>query len=286
VRRFLKGDAGLVGDLAQRLSGSPDLYSARGATASINFITAHDGFTLNDQFSYNDKHNDANGEGGQDGANDNNSWNCGWEGETDDPGINALRRRQVKNALAVLLLSQGVPMILSGDEFGQTQHGNNNAYCHDSELSWLDWSLLERNADLFRFTANLVAFRHAHPVLRNRWHLRGQDPAGCGHPDLSWHGLQAWHADWSGASRTLAFMLAGPNARGGLQKDDYVYAAVNTHWEGYRFELPALPRGLSWHVSANTGDPDAVHAPGAEPRLDDQAGIFVGDRSVVILVGR
>ena len=151
VRKFLKGDMGQVGDMAQRLLGSPDLYPTRGPTASINFVTCHDGFTLADLVSYNDKHNEANGEENRDGANDNHSWNCGVEGPTDDPQILALRRRQIKNALAMLLLSQGVPMLLMGDEVGRTQQGNNNAYCHDSPLTWLDWSLQEQNAELFRF---------------------------------------------------------------------------------------------------------------------------------------
>ena len=190
VRKFLKGEAGMVGDMAQRLAGSPDMYSTRGPTASINFITAHDGFTLNDLVSYNGKHNEANGENNNDGGNDNESWNCGWEGPTDDPGINALRQRQIKNALAMLLVSQGVPMILMGDEVARTQHGNNNAYNHDSELTWFDWGLVAANADLLRFTGKLVAFRHAHHVLRNRWHLSGQDQAGSGYPDISWHGTR------------------------------------------------------------------------------------------------
>ena len=286
LRRFLKGEPGLAGEMAQRLSGSPDMYGARGATASVNFITAHDGFTLYDQVSYNENKNKANGERNGDGANDNHSWNCGWEGPTDDPGVNALRRRQIKNALAMLMVSQGVPMILSGDEFGRTQGGNNNTYCHDNELNWLDWGLVERNADLFRFARNVMAFRHAHPILRNRWHLAGHDPAGCGIPDLSWHGLQAWNADWSGSSRTLAFMLAGPNARGGRVADDYIYVALNMHWEGHWFELPGLPDGCVWHLFAHTGDPADIHEPGQERRLDNQAGIRLADRSVAILVGR
>ena len=171
VRKFLKGELGQVGEMAQRLQGSPDLYAGRGATASINFIIAHDGFTLNDLVSYNDKHNEANGENNIDGANDNDSWNCGWEGPTDDPGINALRQRQIKNATTMLLVSQGVPMFGMGDEVARTQLGNNNTYNQDNELSWMDWTLVEKNRDLFRFFQQMIAFRKAHPVLRNRWHL-------------------------------------------------------------------------------------------------------------------
>src|SRR5262249_42453887 len=153
-----------VGEMAQRLQGSPDLYGRRGATASVNFITCHDGFTLYDLVSYNQKHNEANGENNRDGSNDNDSWNCGWEGTTDNPAINRLRRRQIRNAVALLLVSQGVPMLLMGDEVGRTQGGNNNAYCHDNGITWLDWGLRQANADLFRFVKHCLAFRKAHPV--------------------------------------------------------------------------------------------------------------------------
>ena len=288
IRRFIKGDEGVVPDLATRIAGSPDLYSARGATASINFVTAHDGFTLYDMVSYNDKHNEANGENNQDGANDNESWNGGAEGPTDDPEIQALRMRQVRNALAILLTSQGVPMLLMGDEAARTQLGNNNTYCHDNELSWLDWDRVEANADLVRFVAQLVAFRHHHPVLRNRWHLTGRDTVGSGYPDISWHGRSAWNPDWSSGSRWLAFMLCGAHGHAGASPDDYVYVAMNAHWEAHGFELPGLPAGLAWHVFVNTGlpSPDDVHDVGQEPRLPDPSHVLLGPRSVVILVGR
>jgi glycogen operon protein len=190
IRRFLKGEEGMVGEMAQRIQGSPDLYewAGRGANASINFITCHDGFTLRDLVSYNDKHNEANGENNNDGANDNNSWNHGWEGDTDDPSIKNLRERQMKNALAILLTSQGVPMLLMGDEMGRTQNGNNNAYCHDSEINWLDWNLLEEYHGLYRFASRMIAFRKAHSVLRNAWHPRNADYVRSGYPDISWHG--------------------------------------------------------------------------------------------------
>ena len=288
IRKFLKGDADMVSELATRIAGSPDLYSARGATASINFVTAHDGFTLFDLVSYNDKHNEANGENNQDGANDNESWNCGAEGPTDDPEIQALRMRQIRNALAILLTSQGVPMLLMGDEAGRTQRGNNNTYCHDNELSWLDWDRVEEHADLVRFVSQLVAFRHRHPVLRNRWHLHGRDTVGSGYPDISWHGRSAWQPDWSSESRWLAFMLCGAHGHAGAAPDDYVYVAMNTHWEAHGFELPALPAALAWHVFVNTGvpSPDDVHDVGEEPRLADPSHVLLGPRSVVVLVGR
>ena len=288
IRKFLKGEMGVIGEMAQRLQASPDLYATRGATASINFITAHDGFTLNDLVSYNEKHNEANGEDNRDGTNDNDSWNCGWEGPTDDPGINALRMRQMKNAMTMLLVSQGVPMILMGDEMGRTQYGNNNTYCHDNELNWQDWTLLEKNAELFRYVKTMLAFRHAHHALRNRWHLTGTDTVGSGYADITWHGTQAWNADWSGTSRILAFMLCGKHAHGGQREDDYIYVAMNMHWESHWFELPGLPKGTQWHAAANTGapPPEDIWQPGTEPLLENQAGILVGDRSVVVLVGK
>jgi glycogen operon protein len=288
IRKFLKGEPGQVGAMAQSLQGSPDLYAGRGPTASINFITAHDGFTLHDLVAYNDKHNEANGEGNRDGTNDNHSWNCGWEGPTHDPGINALRQRQMKNALAMLLVSQGVPMLLMGDEVARTQYGNNNTYCHDNELNWFNWNQVDTNADLLRFTKALIAFRKAHPVLRNRWHFSNQDRVGSGYADISWHGTQAWQADWSEESRRLAFMLCGKHARGGQVVDNYLYVAMNMHWEGHWFELPGLPDGQQWHIFANTGAPapEDIWTPGEEPRLQDQSGLLLGDRSLVILVGK
>lgn len=290
IRRFLKGEPGMVGDMAQRLQGSPDLYApaGRGPATSINFITCHDGFTLMDLVSYDGKHNEANGENNNDGTNDNHSWNCGWEGPTDNPHINALRHRQIKNAIAMLMVSQGVPMILMGDEFGRTQYGNNNTYCHDNELNWLDWKLLETNADLFKFFKDCIAFRNAHPVLRNRYHYRNVDYVGSGYADITWHGTQAWSADWSDSSRVLAFMLCGKHAKEGTVNDNYIYVAMNMHWDSHWFDIPGLPPGMQWHVFANTGatPPAQSWQPGTEPVLENQYGLIVADRSVVILVGK
>lgn len=282
LRRWLKGDSGLVGDLAQRLQGSPDLYSSRGPTASINFITCHDGFTLMDMVSYNEKHNEANGEHNNDGANDNNSWNSGWEGDTEDMGIQALRIRQIKNAFALLMVSQGVPMMLMGDEIGQTQKGNNNMYCHDSELSWLNWNLLKKHPDLFRFFKNCIAFRQEHAIFRNRWHLSGGG--------ISFHGVDAWQPDWSENSRTLGFMLDGKHAKGkdDVGFDNSIYVFTNTHWEGHHIWLPPSPEGKPWHVFVNTGAniPDDSWEVGSEPILSDPYRFFVGPRSVIILVAK
>jgi glycogen operon protein len=279
VRKFLKGDEGQVGELAQRLSGSPDLYYGRGQTASVNFVTCHDGFTLADLVSYNDKHNEANGEENRDGANDNHSWNCGTEGPTDDPQVTALRRRQIKNALAMLFLSQGPPMLLMGDEFGHTQQGNNNTYCHDGPLNWLDWSLKDSNAELYRFCRLLIDFRNRHPALRNP-HYAGQPHPGADSFEISWHGVRPWQPDWSPHSRTLAMMVRRTIAG----KHDIVYAAFNMFWEPLEFELPT-PAAGQWRQFADTGaaPPDDIAEPGQEPLLADQKTIRVGARATAIL---
>lgn len=288
LRRFLKGDPGQVGEIALRIQGSPDLYAGRGTTASVNFVTAHDGFTLADLFSYNEKHNLANGEENRDGQNDNYSWNCGWEGETDDPAINALRKRMIKNAVAILMVSQGIPMILMGDEVAHTKWGNNNTYGHDNELNWFDWGRLETHAEIYRFFRYCIHFRRAHPVLRNRNHFRNRDYVGSGYADISWHGVKAWEADWSYHSRTLAFLLDGKHGRNGQEPDDSIYVAMNMHWESHTFELPRLPARMRWHVFANTSmpTPEDIHTPGQEVLLANQRQILVGARAVMILVGR
>ncbi|GAB4529894.1 MAG: glycogen debranching protein GlgX [Haliangiales bacterium] len=288
ARRFLKGDAGQAQGIAHCLAGSPQLYSWRGPTASINFITAHDGMTLADMVSYNHKHNRANGEQERDGVNENESWNCGVEGPTDDPAILALRGRQIRNAAAMLMLSHGVPMVVMGDEIGRTQRGNNNPYCHDSDLSWLDWSLTEKNHALLRFFKHLIGFRHAHPVLRGAEHLTGHDYRGLGYPDISWHGVRAWHPDLSGASRTVAFLLCGGYAKSGTVSDDMIYVALNMHWEPHVFELPRLPEAHVWHRFADTylAPPAEICAPGNERWLPDQHAYWVGPRTTVVLVGR
>jgi isoamylase len=286
VRRFLKGDDKVLADVKERIVGSPDLYAGanRGIKASVNFITAHDGFTLMDLVSYNDKHNDANGEGNRDGDDHNNSWNCGWEGETDDEGINFLRHKQIKNAVSILMTSQGVPMILSGDEIGKTQQGNNNAYCQDNEVSWLDWSKTKTNKDLLRFFRHIIAFRKAHKVLRYEYHLGFCDYKNLGYPDFSWHGLQAWNCDATYDNLTLAFMLNGFYA----DESDYIYVAMNMHWEMHGFSLPQLPEGMQWHVFANTDmpSPKDICEPGEEPVIDNQGEVLVGARSIIILVGK
>jgi isoamylase len=290
LRKFLRSDSGQLGELSQCLQGSPNLYgwNGRGPTASINFITCHDGFTLHDLVSYDHKHNEANGEDNRDGSDDNLSWNSGAEGDTDDPHIQALRLRRMKSAVALLMVSQGVPMLLAGDEVGRSQAGNNNNYCNDNALSWFDWSLVESRSGLLRFVKNCIAFRKLHPVLRSARHPRNSDFLGLGSSDISWHGTRAWFADWSPESRLLAFMLDGRYARDGQMPDDSLYVVMNGHWEPLTVELPAPPDGGSWHVFANTGAdaPDDSYEPGTEPRLPEQRELLVGARSVVILVSR
>jgi len=287
VRAFVKGDEGYVGAISQCIQGSPDLYGGReqGTTASINFITAHDGFTMMDQVSYNEKHNEANGEENRDGSNDNLSWNCGEEGSTDDEGIKFLRRKQVRNFMTILLLSRGVPMMVAGDEFGKTQGGNNNAYCQDNEISWIDWTLLEKNRHLYNFVKKMVAFRKTHELLRGSAHFANHDYLECGYPDISWHGVQAWQPDWNGYSRTLAFMLYGAYAG---PREASIYVAMNMHWEPHEFEIPGLPPGKKWFLFADTDAPAGreIAVPGGEIYLDKQTKYKVQARSIVILLGK
>lgn len=288
ARRFLKGDSGVTAEMVQRIMGSPDLYAPTGRKphASINFLTCHDGFTLRDLFSYNEKHNLANGENNRDGANDNHSWNCGVEGETDDPEINALRLRLQKNAITLLFVSQGVPMLWMGDEVGRTQLGNNNTYCQDEEWNWLDWGLMDKNADLFRFTRMMIAFRKTHSALAQSEFLHGRDMIGSGYPDISWHGVEAWKPDWSAPSRTLAFMLCGKHAAAAGRAFRFIYCAFNMYHKPLEFQLPRLPRNMSWSRVVDTAAPSPLDfcEPGQEELLGSDT-VLLTERSVLICVG-
>jgi glycogen operon protein len=210
------------------------------------------------------------------------------EGPTDDPEIKQLRRRMMKNAIAILLVSQGVPMILMGDEVAHTKQGNNNTYCQDNELSWFDWTRLESEADMFRFVKNCIAFRKMHRVLRNRFYFQNQDAINSGYPDISWHGVKAWSPDWTDASRTLSFMLCGQHVPAGKEPDDYIYVGMNMHWENHVFQLPRLPNRMQWHRFVDTAllAPHEIHEPGQERLLPIQNQYAIGARSVIILVGR
>lgn len=282
VRRFIRSDRDVVGEIARRVQGSPDMYWHRGPTASINFVTCHDGFTLRDLVSYNEKHNIANGENNRDGTGQNFSWNCGVEGPTDDEAINELRYRQMRNAMTILMVSQGVPMLLMGDEIAHTKHGNNNTYCQDNTLTWFDWDRIEQEADFHTFMKRLIAFRKAHPVLRGHDFLRGEDYLGTGLPDISFHGVQAWQPDWSIPSHSLAFMLDGAHARGGRQPDDTLYVAMNAYWEPLTFELPRPPQGTHWHTAIDTTLPTGF--PEVPTLLTEQRHREVPSRSVTVLI--
>lgn len=278
MRRFLKGDDFLARTAAARITGSPDLYDPayRGGNASINFLTCHDGFTLYDLYSYNQKHNEANGWGNTDGADDNNSWNCGVEGETDDPAILALRKRLMKNACAVLLCSRGTPMFLSGDEFADTRYGNNNPYCQDNLISWLDWSLLKKNKDLFDFFQYMIQFRKDHPVIR-----KDLEPSYLGVPAMSTHGPTPDETNFSGDSHVVCLRFAGYNEA--TQKEDLVYLAVNSGWFPVTLTLPELPEHYKWKVAVNTGDPKCqFFHKNSMPTVESK--IFLGERSVIIFV--
>ncbi|HEX8722062.1 MAG TPA: glycogen debranching protein GlgX [Pyrinomonadaceae bacterium] len=263
VRSFWRGDPGQLDDLAFRLTGSSDLYerSGRRPYASINFVTAHDGFTLRDLVSYNEKHNEANQEGNRDGHGHNISWNCGVEGPSEDPEVNALRARQQRNFLATLLLSQGVPMLVAGDESGRTQEGNNNAWCQDNEISWVRWELDEQGRDLLEFTRQLIKIFHRHPVLRRRKFFQGRPVRGAEIKDISWFrpdGQEMTDDDWRNEqARSLAVRLAGDSIdevdeRGRRVTDDTLLLLLNAHHRGASFTLPAHHAGDSWEQMLDT----------------------------------
>ena len=263
VRRFWRGDDGEVAELAHRLTGSSDLYEHGGRRpyASINFVTAHDGFTLHDLVSYNEKHNEANGEGNRDGHDDNLSWNCGVEGPTDDPAIVTLRERQKRNFLATLFLSQGVQMLLAGDEMGRTQHGNNNAYCQDNELSWLDWKLDQPRLQLLDFTRTLIRMFHRHPVLRRRHFFQGRRIMGSEVKDLTWFradGKEMTDEDWKNPlARSVGLRLAGDaieefDDRGNRIVDDTFLILLNAHHERLSFVLPTQRSKMRWELVLDT----------------------------------
>ncbi|MEA5535450.1 glycogen debranching protein GlgX [Crocosphaera sp. XPORK-15E] len=250
VRRFMKGDDGMIPCLAARILGSPDIYHRMDVdiNRSINFISCHDGFTLNDLVSYNEKHNLANLEKNRDGANDNYSWNCGIEGETNDPEIEALRLQQIKNILTILFLSQGTPMILMGDEVRRTQKGNNNGYCQDNELSWFDWDAVEKEYDLWCFIRRLIHFTQGLELFRQEGRLEVTS-ASLHHPHISWHGFKLGQPDWSDYSHCLAFSLRHPEA------DEYLHVMFNAYWELIDFELPLLGHGDCWYRIIDTALP-------------------------------
>ncbi|MDT7654897.1 MAG: isoamylase, partial [Pseudonocardiales bacterium] len=292
VRDYWRGEAATLGEFASRLTGSADLYehTARRPVASINFVTAHDGFTLRDLVSYNEKHNEANGEDNNDGESNNQSWNCGAEGPTDDPGINELRSRQQRNFLATTLLSQGVPMISHGDEIGRTQNGNNNGYCQDNEITWVHWD--EADTDLFEFAQAVSALRAAHPVFRRRRFFQGvpvRRRGTEGQPDISWFrpdGSEMSDEDWdSGFGKSVAVYLNGLgipdlDARGQRVTDDSFFLCFNAHHEDIEFTLPPKEFGQAWVPVIDNAATTVPENP--EPTLAGDA-VRVAARAMMVL---
>jgi isoamylase len=290
IRAYWKGDGGLIGDVAKRLTGSSDLYGRSGKKphASINFVTAHDGFTLHDLVSYNDKHNEANGEENRDGSSHNLSWNCGVEGPTDDPEINALRERQKRNFLATLFLSQGVPMLVSGDELSRTQGGNNNAYCQDNEISWLDWTMTDEKTALLGFVRRLIALRRSHPTFRRRDFFAGRALHGGGLTDLLWlkaDGQEMSDAEWEHEhARCLGMYLSGSaisdiDRHGRPIVDDDFLVVFNAGHDDAAFHMPAI-EGEPWRALIDTREASGV---AAERNLDGGASYPLMGRSLVVL---
>lgn len=247
MRCFLKGDYGMAQAAINRITGSLDLYGKenRGENATVNFLNCHDGFTLYDMYAYQCKHNEKNGWNNTDGADDNNSWNCGAEGDTDDPEILELRNRLRKNAFAVLMCSRGSAMFLAGDEFCNTQFGNNNAYCQDNIISWLDWNRKEEYSEMFEFCKYMIDLRKKHPILRGR-----SGPSGCGFPEVSIHNKTAWNSSCDADTRTIGIMFAGRTE--GNREDDIIYIGINAFWEKEEVQIPNLPLGRKWRILMNT----------------------------------
>lgn len=289
MRGYLKGDFWEANSAAWRICGSGDLYGGyysegnnnyAGYNSCINFLTCHDGFTLYDLYSYNNKHNEANGWDNTDGANDNRSWNCGMEGDTNDPEVLKLRYRMIRNACAILMCSRGTPMFFSGDEFGNTKFGNNNSYCQDNEISWIDWSLLKKNKELFEFFKFMIAYRKKHPVIRKKL-----DNAVCGMEGMHAHDVNADRMEVSQNAKTLAVSFAGYDRK--KCKDDLVYVAVNAYWEEVRITLLNLANHGAWYLSVDTyGDENGKYCyeEGEEIRIDHE--YVMKPRSIVVFTGR
>ena len=289
IRRFIRGDDDATTAAATRIAGSSDAYnhSGRAPTASINFITAHDGFTLNDLVTYNHKHNEENGEENRDGSDDNLSYNHGFEGECTNPKIQAQRLRKIKNYLIYLFVSQGVPMLLGGDEMRRTQGGNNNAYCQDNDISWINWTLAQKNKGLVRFTKNLIAYRKAHSIFsRKQFFTDCYDNNTV--PEIAWYDINAKNPDWSKQKRFLAFKLNGSSACSPETQENDFYIATNTDIYDLTITLPALSDGRQWHLVADTSlsSPEDIAEPGNEELLREQRRYVLLSGATVVLIGK
>ena len=275
MRRHLKGDGGTAQAAALRIAGSRDIYEvSTRQNASVNFITCHDGFTLYDLYAYNEKHNEKNGWNNTDGAGDNNSWNCGVEGETDDPEVNRLRRRMVRNAFALLMCSRGIPMFLAGDEFCNTQFGNNNAYCQDNITSWLDWNLLKKNKSIFQFFQYMIRFRKKHRILRVNI-----SNGACGFQDISFHGVKPWRGQFADHDRYVGVLFAGQEDG---KEPDVVYVASNAYWEELKILLPELPESMYWELKLDTWE----EKQGQEQEPIQGNTFMIHPRSVMVWIGK
>ena len=287
VRRFIKGDNGTVSDLATRIAGSPDLFLKEGRTtySSVNFITAHDGFTMWDLVSYNSKKNIENGENNKDGMNENDSYNHGYEGETDDPAIIKLRKRQIKNFIVTLMVSQGVPMILMGDEICKTQYGNNNAYCQDNHKNWIDWRRKEKFNDIYNFFIKMIDFRKKHHSLRRAHFFTGRDFTGNGIADVTWHGVKPYNPDFNETSHSLAFLISGEDfSEEYKEKDNDIYVILNSYHEPLTFEIPEI-KGKKWYRVVDTFN-DAENDFLDNPILLKDSKYIVKEKSSIILISK
>lgn len=283
MRRFLKGDEGQLNQAAFHIRSNPD------HAAVIHYMANNNGFTMMDMVSYNDKHNEDNGEKGRDGTDWNFSWNCGTEGPARKKQVVRLRRRQLCNAFLMLLLSQGTPLILGGDEFGRTKKGNNNSYCQDNEISWLNWNLQKTNNTLWEFVKTAIAFRKKHPVFHMEKEPVLMDYKSLGIPDVSFHGLKAWCPEFDSSFRQLGVLYCGPyGTKADGSPDDYFYVVYNMHWEPREFGLPHLPKGIKWHLAADTfRSMEEVFLPeGKEPLLEDQKKWMAEGRSIAVFIGK
>ena len=283
MRQVLKGDDGGLNRLAYRAKLNLE------NSAVINYMAGTNGFTLADMVSYNEKHNEANGERGKDGPEENDSWNCGAEGPTRKRKVLELRKKQMKNAVLMLFFSQGTPMLLAGDEFGNSQSGNNNPYCQDNEITWLNWNQQKSNAEFYRFVKASIAFRKAHPVFHQVKPLLGMDSLGCGQPDISCHGMKAWQPDFSDSCHQLSIMYCGEygHKKDGTRDEDFLLI-YNMHWEPHLFALPKLSKGRRWHLVVDTGrkESENFQENGNEPMLEEQMTYEAEPRSIVVLMGK
>lgn len=282
MRRVLKGDEDQINNLIFRSRRNPAGYGV------INYMANTNGYTMMDMVTYEMKHNEANGEDNRDGSNYNYTWNCGVEGPSRKKKVMEMRRRQLKNAYLLLLLSQGTPLLLSGDEFGSSKGGNNNTYCQDNDTSWLNWNLLKTNQDLFEFVKDMIAFRKKHPVFHSKTEPKNIDYLVCGHPDVSYHGVNTWCPEFESFRRQLGIMYCGAyGKKADGTPDDYFFVAYNMHWEPHEFALPKLPKGMKWHLAVNTEEKEGngIFREGEEPVLKKQKQFMVPSRSIIVLIG-